>query len=272
MIGSTLLFTTPKTIPLKVNTLEGLLGNTNSSKKKKSSKKKSSGSSKSSGSAGPQYTDQEIIQAHTANLYSAYAPQKIVYEQQSEETLKNSIIGWLRPAYDAMIRRRQEQTKTYHAELDADAVSRGMGASTYVTDVKSRQKEQEAEDILQVEENYGAKLAQYLSEALEQERSRAFEAQVKNVELSHEAYMKAYGAALQLFTGYKSGDPANIVTSTTNLKSLSDCEAYVKGLTGEQRKRLYDGSDGLSLVQRNQMISNIGAANFLYLQQTYPGA
>ena len=269
MIGSSLLFTKPKALPLKTDNLAGLVGGKDSSKQKKSTKKKSS-SSGSGGSSGPQYTDAQLIQAHTENLYAAYAPEQIVYERQSEESLKNSIVAWLRPAYDAAIQQRQDQTRTYHGALDADA--RGMGASTFVTDVKSRQKDREAEDILRLETDYGAKLAQHLMEALENEKDRAFEAQVRNVELSHEAYMKAYSAALQLFTQYKSGSPGSIVSETANLKSLADCESYVNGLTAEQRKKLYTGSDGFSLIQRNQMIANIGAANFLYLQQTYPGA
>lgn len=242
-------------------------------KKKSGSSKKKSSSSKRSSPAAPQYTDEELISKYIASMYAGYTPSHITYEETPAAELSSGIASWLRPSYDKAIAERKELTENYHAELDADAISRGMGASTYVSSVKSRQRDAEARDIASYETDYAAQLAKQLTEAVSKEKDRAFEVKVTNAQRDHDAYMTAYNAALTMFQAYKAGNPGNVVTKLSGvrgLKTLEDCESYVSGLSASQRAALFDGADAGSLIARNEMITNIGATNFLYLQQQYP--
>ena len=97
------------------------------------------------GTGGLSDADQKVLDGYVQKLYSAYRPEKLTYEALDEDTLRDQIAAWLRPSYDSAIAARRDQTAAYRAELDADAIARGMGSSTYVTDVKSRQLADEAE-------------------------------------------------------------------------------------------------------------------------------
>lgn len=246
------------------------------STKKKSGAGAKSSSSKKSAPAAPTAYDEDIVYSYANSLYSAAAPQKVVYEAQSEAALRGQIVSWLRPAYEQAIAERKKMTQQYRAELDADAISRGMGGSTYVTDVKGRQAEAEADDIQGYETDYAAQLAKHLSEALDTEKERAFNADLTNSEREHDAYMQAYNAALTLFTAYKSasaGTPYSRLTETAGgLSSAEDVEAYLASLSAEERDKLYGGGDAGSRALRNGILGIVGSLNFLYLQQQYPGA
>ncbi len=243
--------------------------------KKKMGSGQKNGSSKKSAPA-PTVYDEDFVYSYANSLYSAAQPQKVVYEAQSEETLRGQIVSWLRPAYEQAIAERKELTEQYRAELDADAISRGMGGSTYVTDAKGRQSEAEADDIQGYETDYAAQLAKYLSESLGTEKERAFSADLTNSEREHEAYMQAYNAALTLFTAYKSasaGSPYSRLTETAGgLSSAEDVEAYLSSLSAEERGKLYAGGDAGSRALRNGILGIVGSLSFLYLQQQYPGA
>lgn len=243
-------------------------------KKKSSSSKKESPSNQSA--SAPIMYDEDLVYSYASSLYSAAEPQKVVYEAQSEAALREQIVSWLRPAYEQAIAERKKLTEQYRAELDADAISRGMGGSTYVTDIKGRQSEAEAEDIAGYETDYAGKLAKQLSEALNTEKERAFSADLTNSEREHEAYMQAYNAALTLFTAYKTasaGAPYSRLTETAGgFSTAEDVEAYLSSLSAEERGSLYNGDDAGSRALRNGILGIVGSLNFLYLQQQYPGA
>lgn len=252
------------------------MANANSVKKKK---KSSSGSDDSSSApAAPALPDEEIIGGHIKSMLAAYEKQPVLYVPEPEEGIRERIAAYLRPAYDQAILNRQDLTKSYHAELDADAYSRGMGASTFVTDVKARQKDNEAQDIGALENEYGAKLAEGVFQAMENEKSRALEADMFNAKNDHEAYMAAYQAALSLFALYKQGSPGSVVSSaasaaeTEALDTEYGCISYISGLSGQERRTLYDGGTEEAKKLRSRILSVVGSLNFLYLQQQYPAA
>lgn len=245
-------------------------------KKTATTKKTNSGSDSGSKKAStPKYTDEDLISKYITSIYAGYTPSHIEYTEKPANELSGGIAAWLRPTFDKAISDRKALTDNYRAELDADAISRGMGASTYISAVKGRQMSEEAKDIASYETSYSSQLAKYLSEAVEKERDRSFEVKVQNAELDHAAYMNAYSTALSLFQAYKKKNPGNVVTKLSspskNFSTLDNCESYVSGLTESARKALFDGTDASSLQTRNQMISGIGATNFLYLQERYPG-
>ena len=101
---------------------------------------KPASSSGGSGSGSGGQDEADILSGLISEMYERFAPQEIVYNAKSEDEIRSSVSAWLRPSYEQAITTRKEQTLTNKANLDADAIARGMGASTYVTDVKNRQQ------------------------------------------------------------------------------------------------------------------------------------
>ena len=134
--------------------------------------------------------------------YAQFAPEEIEYQAKSEEEIRNSIAGWLQPGYDEAISERKELTQQNNANLDADAIARGMGASTYVSDVKNRQQNAESSDIASLRANYGATLSKNVFDSMNAENEHVLEVKEFNAQQRQQAYEMAYQAALVLFEQY----------------------------------------------------------------------
>ena len=78
--------------------------------------------------------------------------------ERSDSQLKNYLVNMIRPTYQQAILQRQNQTGQANAAIDTDAASRGMGTSTWVTDAKNRQRQNEAADIATLNSNYNTTL------------------------------------------------------------------------------------------------------------------
>ncbi|MBR5949487.1 MAG: hypothetical protein IKZ82_12705, partial [Clostridia bacterium] len=81
------------------------------------------------------------------------------------DELYNQLSSFLRPSVDAAIEGRQRYGETVMAELDADAYSRGMGSSSYLSSMKNREYDDIANDIASMESSYNSTLAEYLYNA-----------------------------------------------------------------------------------------------------------
>lgn len=104
------------------------------------------------------------------------------------ENLYSQLEAFLRPAVDSAIEDRRNYGMTAMAELDADAYSRGMGGSTYLSSMKKREYDSIARDIARLESDYSAELAQYVYNAsVEFARIRA---QLYETELQHRNAME----------------------------------------------------------------------------------
>lgn len=88
--------------------------------------------------------------------------------ERSDSQLKNYLQKIIRPTYDQAIAQRQLQTGQANAAIDTDAGSRGMGTSTWVTDAKMRQRNQEAADVANLNSNYNSTLYDALLNQLNQ--------------------------------------------------------------------------------------------------------
>lgn len=73
------------------------------------------------------------------------------------------------------------------AELDADAASRGMGASTYVTSVKGREMANTERDVALLESNYAASLSERVASYLQYYANLDLQAQMQNAQLAYTA-------------------------------------------------------------------------------------
>lgn len=102
--------------------------------------------------------NEQVVQ-NFGNLYDKlYARFKPSYTPQSASTLKDTLSRAMRPSYDKQIKQRQEAAAANRAAIDTDAAARGMGSSTWVTDVKNRQRNAEASDIQGINSDYNAAL------------------------------------------------------------------------------------------------------------------
>ena len=111
----------------------------------------------------------------------------VSYSGPSQAEIEDS----LRPTYDLAIKGRQQQTATNKANIDADAAARGMGSSTWVTDVKNRQQNYEADDIAGLEASY----SQQLQAVLQQERANKLAADQYNASSQAAALQNALSLA-----------------------------------------------------------------------------
>ena len=148
------------------------------------------------------YYGNEAFETIYQRMKEQYAPEKINYTPLDEQTLAERISKVLRPVYEKAISALFRGNKRQDAELDADAISRGMGSSTFVTDVKRRQDNLTTEGVRDLETEYGAKLADQLYKAMEGERDRQLEVDKFNAQQQSAAMSQAFEAAKVLYEAY----------------------------------------------------------------------
>ena len=181
---------------------------------------------------------------YVSELQALLKPNTISYTPTSKEDYASMIQNALRPGYDLAIKKRQDATKTNKAEIDADAAARGMGASTWVTDVKDRQSQHEADDISTLESQYAAAYASQLMDALDREKQNQLAVDQFNASQLSDHQAKALGLADSFYSQYLT-DQANAAK-----KSYSDLDAEPEEeLTGNVRignisNDTYDGGAG----------------------------
>ncbi|MBQ9923624.1 MAG: hypothetical protein IJO66_03335 [Clostridia bacterium] len=148
------------------------------------------------------YYGNEAFETIYQRMKEQYAPEKINYTPLDEQTLAERISKVLRPVYEKAISALFRGNKRQDAELDADAISRGMGSSTFVTDVKRRQDNLTTEGVRDLETEYGAKLADQLYKAMEGERDRQLEVDKFNAQQQSAALSQAFEATKVLYEAY----------------------------------------------------------------------
>lgn len=84
----------------------------------------------------------------------------------SFDELYGMLESFLRPSVEAAIAERNRTGRRNMAELDADAYSRGMGGSSYLSSVKAREMDAAAGDVNALEGKYIATLGDYLYKSI----------------------------------------------------------------------------------------------------------
>lgn len=233
-----------------------------------------SGASGASGAAG-QWANgvsafMQGIQPLFSNAYVGYTP-------LSDTSIRAELRDALRPGVDAAIERRRELTQENMAELDADAWARGMGRSTYVTDMKDRQMDEEAEDIAEMEAAYSAALAQAFIQAQQDERARALQAQLYNAGQQASVNQLAFSTAQDLYGQYaakaQAAQKSASRTSGGGAPATSPDIAllFLSMHTPEERRAIYDGATQQDREYRDELIASLGKAGYLQAQGLYPG-
>ena len=222
------------------------------------------------GSTTTEYaSDEDVLSGYINDMYARFAPQEANYDAKSEDEIRTSVAAWLRPSYEQAIANRQGQTRQNKANLDADAIARGMVSSTYVTDVKNRQQNAEASDITSLEADYGSTLSKYVLDGVNSEQDRTLEADKFNAQQRQSAYDQAYSAAQTLFAQYKK-NAGRAKKGGTSKTTLENCEAFLSLLSGEERKAVYEASTTQGAQYRAELLASVGSAGYVQLMGKYP--
>jgi hypothetical protein len=131
------------------------------------------------------------IQAQTIELpremqaQQISAPERIQAERLATEDrtygdYANEVASYLNPYLQNAIRSRRDQTADYRAAADADAWSRGMGGSTYLSDQKNQLAKAEARDIMAAQNEFLANVGQQAFSALQNQYNRNLQANMQN--------------------------------------------------------------------------------------------
>lgn len=217
-------------------------------------------------------SDEDVLSSYIDDMYARYQPEELAFDEKSQSELSTAVAAWLRPGYDQAISNRALQTQRYRAETDADAIARGMGSSTYVTDVKNRQRNAEASDIASLESDYGATLAKYVSEGLETQNEQKLETASYNAEQRKNAYDMAYSAAPQLFAYYKKNGGGSRGKSSKNVTATTpeNCAEFLNLLTKDERGEVYAGTTAAGRQYRAEILASVGYSGYMQLQNQYP--
>jgi hypothetical protein len=247
-----------------------------------------SGSYGGSSPEQPEVTFESLFE----ELLQQYLPETVEFTPLSEEVLSETIRNWIRPAYEQAIQSRREQTQRINAELDADAWSRGMGQSTYLSDVKERQYQGEQRDVDTLESNYASALAGQLYDAMKAQQEKKIEVDEFNAEQINHARELAMKAARELYDAYLSaqshgGGGGGGTRSTGDRKSFAEmalagaadrlpktdyrtAEELIARMSPKERARLYNRTDPKYLKLRSELSYSLGSGGLSSLMRKYP--
>ena len=219
-------------------------------------------------------------------IKSSLSVPTVTVKTPSKEEVSSMWSSILRPGVDAAIEKRNEAAQQDMAELDADAVSRGMGGSSFVTSVKAREMEEAQEDISDMEAQYGAVLAERIYDTLSKYDQMSLSAQQYNADAAASAaktalsmasdwysqYLAQQAAAAKLQTsGGSSGSSGSSSSSKKSGLSTADYTEYVRNLTSAQQKLLFNSSTEYWSSRRDEIYSALGSTLYENLKKQYGG-
>lgn len=270
---------TPWTPPIRLDRL--------SEKKANGGQTSQNGAGGSSRSGGSQSVPS--FESLFQQMLKHYMPETVEFTPLSEEELSETIRNWLRPAYEQAIQSRREQTGRVNAELDADAWSRGMGQSSYLSDVKERQFRNESRDVDALEGDYASTLAGHLYDAMKEQQKAKIEVDQFNAEQINRAREKAMSSAQALYRSYRSGsgrggsstgsggksfaaallESQQQETPKTDYRTVANAVAR---MSPAERSKLYDTGNASYAGLRKEILYGLGSQSFTRLMRDFPGA
>ena len=200
------------------------------------------------------------------NEQISYDP--VVLEEQTVDSISGQVEKYLRNYYDKAITQRQAQTVQNNAALDVDAASRGMGTSTYLSDMKNRQLMSESADIAGLNSDYNATLAQTVQDQYNQYLSNKLNVDFTNrqnqltvdqwnasarLALEELAYQRAQEAYA------RTRGSGGVRPDTTGFEGLQDIldqlladttDAIVETTTGTTSLPTRGGGAGIAMIRR----------------------
>ena len=158
-------------------------------------------------------------------------------------------------------------------------VSRGMGASTYVSSMKEREDDDVQSDISIMEAQYTATLAERIAAALEKYQSMSLQAQLQNAQYAYNAQTTAMNLASQWFNSYMNnaaravkgsgGRSGKSGTASKNMSTL-DYVRFVSGLSAPERSMLYNSGASEWVMMRTELEDALGKDGYRTVRSAFP--
>jgi hypothetical protein len=195
----------------------------------------------------------KTVSSSYESILKTLMPQTIGYspietEKQTQESLASQISAYLRPYVDKSIANRKSTTIANRAGIDIDAASRGMGASTWVTDAKQRETNAEASDIAGLESDYAANLAEQVYNSYQSYLDRQYNVDTANAgnQIEVDEFNAQVLAALEQ-TAYERALDMNSLKgsgSGSGSGTGSPLDDLLKSLGFSTLEELYDALEG----------------------------
>ena len=165
---------------------------------------------------------------------------KIDYTPRSRAELRSQLEATLMPNYQAAVKERQNNTQRTNASIDADAAARGIGASTWGSDVKSRNYGSEAKDIASMRGEYNSTLANNLNSLMSEQESRKLSADQYNKSSEASALSSALSMALGNYDKWAPQTDGGSSGRTPDVSTEDKLSSYYAGVSNALRKKLMD--------------------------------
>lgn len=215
-----------------------------------------------SGGSENSYYDKGSFEDYYSSLINTLQHYGAALDLPSLDSIYAQLEAFLRPATDAAIESRQEYGENTLAELDADAYSRGMGSSTYLSSIKAREYNAIARDIAKLESNYNAELAKYMYDAsMEFTKIRT---QLMEIELQHRYAMEQlrYRNQISSSGGGHDGENTKQDTGSSGESYYNKYYAYLIGLSEQERWDFVNAKKGMWLNMREAAKSALTAEEY----------
>ena len=219
-------------------------------------------------------TGNAVFDNYYSKILSQLNVPKVEVTLPSEESLKKQYEAILRPSVDQAIQKRYETVATNKAELDADAAARGMGASTFVSSMKSREQGKADNDVAQMESAYTMALAERIFDAMKNASANKLEADQANAQMLMDAQKTAFGYAMQWYAQWlefqqKSSGGSKKSSKKKASLPVDEIDAYVRLLSPAERKELYTSSATQWKGIRQEIVDSIGKTGLKALEKKY---
>jgi len=242
------------------------------------------------GASAPSLFENDAFMDYYKYILGAISTPGVSVSVPGRDALRRDYEASMRPGVDLAIETRRARGERTKAEIDADAASRGMEASTYVTSVKEREGDDVERDVAMMESQYSAALAERISAAMEYYASLEMQAASANAQMRASASGTALSLASQWYQNYLNGLGSGAARSGSygggsgggsggggsgGGLSEDDYFDYVFGLTPDQRAGLFYSASGYWKARRDEIVAAIGAERFNTLRNSLssmPGA
>lgn len=192
--------------------------------------------------------------------------ERIATEDRTYDEYADEVARYLSPYLQNAIRSRRDQTAEYRAAADADAWSRGMGGSTYLSDQKNQLAKAEARDIMAARNEFLGNVGQQAFNALQNQYNRNLQANIQNaanaltadqVNASYENAVNQFNAnALMDADRYNISNLLNIAIQNAQNElnaqlANSEWEQYLQQLAWSRANQMYNTNPVVNTVFRD---------------------
>lgn len=216
------------------------------------------------------------LESYYRALLDLFSAPGVTVPTPSYDELSETFESIMRPGVNTAIENRYEAGARNMAELEADAYSRGMGSSSFVSSMTAREQDDIQSDIAAIETQYAAAIAEQLYKAMNTYNEMNLQAQMFNAQMRQNARNSAAAHALDMYGGsnFQSGGggrqgASGLAGDSYSGLSLQDCESYMESLSQSERNSLFAGSTQYWRSRRNEIISSLGAEAYERLKNRY---